>query len=448
MKRKAAAIAAIFTAAFMTLMPMNASAEYIDEIPEEKEAAADSQEIDDDDMSEYEYVEATAEDGAVFRLKYRKNEDGTLTLYSYKIVKEIIPKNEDDFPPHDGEGPYYDNEIYAKVSKGEVLAVTDFNVHFPERPDNVDSIFGSKYYLIDTGAQSVRYAGEHCDTLRMLSPEESENELIQHNVTAEDGTECIVKLWLKDSTYAGYDIVSISQPEDEYDFPDYKGGTGIDGKFYSDPWQIPLTEGQELITPAFYDEKEDGTVLNGTKYYIIDTSSKPKLIYAGYTLSMGVERTAEDGTIFQLNYDSSSDYELMFGGYAMGHVFPADEYDFPEFKDGTGTYYSDPSLIPLEEDQEITEYSFEITDGDGTVLTGKKYYLIDLEKRTVTYMGHSIGTDNETVRDTATGGNSGDGFTDIPHTGNDSGAMATAMAVCGVSLGIMALTCRVLRKKI
>lgn len=147
--------------------------------------------------------------------------------------------------------------------------------------------------------------------------------------------------------------------------------------------------------------------------------------------------TAEDGATGPIWFypDDSENYFC-----EIGTPNPADEYDFPEYKGGTGTYYSDPSQIPMIEDQVLMEAEYTVYRDDGSWFSGKKFYIIDYKNITLTYVGHNIETEyvpDNTLSDTnapagtADGGvPASDGVTVPANTGNSSiSAIVAAIAL-------------------
>lgn len=96
--------------------------------------------------------------------------------------------------------------------------------------------------------------------------------------------------------------------------------------------------------------------------------------------------TAEDGAEGYVRF--YPDGQIM--GAEIATVDPADEYDFPEYKGGTGTYYPDDEQIPLGEKQELLVVDYTVYRDDGSRVEGEKYYIIDYENKTLTYAGHCV----------------------------------------------------------
>lgn len=264
--------AAVAAVALMLVLPMNVFAADVPAV------------LTDDEGITKEYS-AEAEDGAVFTLVYRENDDGTLEFTGYRLTAEIVPKDENDFPSEDGKGPYFhsENEMYhANLSKNEVIAeVPRFLVKFPERETGLISIEGVKFYIIDTETQTVRYAGAEIIYEEKDAPdayvEESEADKSVY-VKAEDGADGYLYFY-PDETIMGYEIGMVN-PDDEYDFPEYKGGTGT---YYTDEGQIPLVENQVLCKIEYIVSRDDGSEIIGDKFYIVDYENKT-LTYAGHSV--------------------------------------------------------------------------------------------------------------------------------------------------------------------
>lgn len=227
---------------------------------------------------------AEAEDGAVFSLIYNVRDDGTLEFAYYKLITEAIPKDEKDFPPQDGKGPYFNSEHevwHAELDKNEIIAeVPRFSVKFPEREIGLISIEGVKYYIIDTKAQTVRYAGAEIEYEEIVDPNEPVEEATADEafyVTAEDGVDGYILMYPDGETF-GYEI-GTSEPADIYDFPEYQGGTGT---YYSSAEEIPLGENQVLCEIEYSAYLENVGWSLGKKFYIVDYENKT-LTYAGHS---------------------------------------------------------------------------------------------------------------------------------------------------------------------
>ncbi|MCH5193993.1 MAG: hypothetical protein J1F11_08540 [Oscillospiraceae bacterium] len=127
-------------------------------------------------------------------------------------------------------------------------------------------------------------------------------------------------------------------------------------------------------------------------------------------------------------------------GYEVGWVNPDDEYDFPEYKGGTGTYYTDEGQIPLIENQALCKINYIVRRDDGSEFTGDKFYIADYENKTLTYAGHSVLKEIPPVQsdiyDAASSDTADAGLTDSPATGSSYGFISAGIAAAAV----MALT--------
>ena len=125
-------------------------------------------------------------------------------------------------------------------------------------------------------------------------------------------------------------------------------------------------------------------------------------------------------------------------GYEVGLVNPDDEYDFPEYKGGTGTYYTDEGQIPLGENQVLCKTQYIVSRDDGSGFTGDKFYIVDYENKTLTYAGHSvlkeIEPDRNEIYDSASVGATDAGLTDSPATGNSYGFITAGIAGLAVMI--------------
>lgn len=250
---------------------------------------------------------AKAEDGAVFTLIYSENDDGTLEFTGYKLITEIIPKDENDFPPQDDKGPYFnsENEMYhANLDKNEVIAdVPRFFVNFPEREVGLISIEGVKFYIIDTEAQTVRYAGAE-----IIYTEKDDPDAYIEEATADEGIYVKAEDGADGYIYSfGYEI-GLSEPADIYDFPEYQGGTGT---YYSSAEEIPLGENQVLCEIEYSAYSEDVGWSLGKKFYIVDYENKT-LTYAGHCEEQFIcnEIPASDGTTYPAKTGNSNGFIL------------------------------------------------------------------------------------------------------------------------------------------
>ena len=149
------------------------------------------------------------------------------------------------------------------------------------------------------------------------------------------------------------------------------------------------------------------------------------------TLTVDYYVKAEDGADgYILEYP-----DLKTFGYEIGMSDPEDEYDFPEYNGGTGTYYTDEGQIPLIENQVLCKINYIVKREDGSVVTGDKFYIVDYENKTLTYAGHSVLEDSAPVQSDSYD-DASDGLTDSPETGNSYGFITAGM----VSLAVMVLS--------
>lgn len=259
----------------------------------------------DDTIREDYQVET--EDGAVFILTYRKLDDGTLEFEKHEQIKFVTPKDDNDFPAEDGEGPYFDSWKNVTLNENEELHDTPFfEVYFFKDDGSFYYMEGVQIYIIDTEKKTVRYAGKDIFWLKEVDRSESksdeagcedpdyaddefiieeefieyddsaEEETIDHYVVAEDGANGYIRFYTDGSIW-GYEINS-SEPVDIYDFPEYQGGTGT---YYSSAKEIPLGENQVLCEVEYSAYLENVGWSLGKKFYIVDYENKT-LTYAGH----------------------------------------------------------------------------------------------------------------------------------------------------------------------
>lgn len=279
----------------------------------------------------------------------------------------------------------------------------------------------------------------------------------EEKVTAEDGTVFLLTYHAgEDSVYVfdGYEIISPAVPENGDDFPE-------DSLFCSAE-DIAIGENEQLVCYDFnvrFDVSEGVTSIEGTKFYIIDRENRD-VRYVGadvvmeeivpqdelenesdYDVNVPIE--AEDGTKgYALIYDDGSP-----AGYELELSEPENELDFPELNGGTGEYYSKAEDIPLGKNEQLAEIDFSISCDDGSVVCGRKFYVIFAdrdhpENSFIRYAGHDI-TDRyaPSVRensDTEEGG-----YTHAPDTGNASLALSAAV----ISLAAMTVSGRQKNRK-
>lgn len=280
MKRCVLTILTAFMAALMLIVPVNVFAE--------------------DDSEYYDDLFALADDDALFLITYcrKPGMDGRGVYIGYKIDEAAIPADENDFPAQNGKGPYFSSEyeaVNAVLEENEVLVIAPrFRVDFPERDSGVISMEGVKFYIIDPyasrGSDIVRYAGAEVIFEEIVDPDEPVTEMPDYElprdeevyVRAEDGTDGYLYIY-SDGSAPGY-VISHMQPENEYDFPEYLDGMGLNGNFYSNPDDIPLNEDEQLAVTNYVIVKEDGSRISCQKYYVVNSTERT-LTYAGHSMS-------------------------------------------------------------------------------------------------------------------------------------------------------------------
>ena len=155
------------------------------------------------------------------------------------------------------------------------------------------------------------------------------------------------------------------------------------------------------------------------------------------TLTVDYYVKAEDGADgYILEYPDEGTF-----GYEIGMTDPADEYDFPEYKGGTGAYYTDEGQIPMTENQVLCKIEYIVSREDGSGFTGDKFYIVDYEHKSLVYVGHSVLKEFEPVQSDpqdpdALVGAADAGLTDSPETGNSHSFIAAGIA----ALAVMSLT--------
>lgn len=173
----------------------------------------------------------------------------------------------------------------------------------------------------------------------------------------------------------------------------------------------------------YYDEISDGDI----EYEEYDSDDVHEALTVDYYVK------AEDGADAYIYF--RPDGRIM--GSEIGSSNPEDEYDFPEYKGGTGTYYTDEEQIPLIENQVLCKIEYIVSREDGSGFTGDKFYIVDYESKTLTYAGHSVLKEIEPVQSDpqyfdALAGAVDAGFTDNPDTGKSYGFIAVGIASLSV----------------
>lgn len=117
----------------------------------------------------------------------------------------------------------------------------------------------------------------------------------------------------------------------------------------------------------------------------------------------------EDGETINLCYDENGEYTSWYSDNAAQ---PENETDFPEYKGGTGEYYTSAEDIPLSEGEQLITADF-----DTETMYGRKYYIItpDWDNANAVYAGHEVAPK-----------------TNSPETGNTPAITCTAAAAAAI----------------
>ncbi len=215
-------------------------------------------------------------DGAVFSLYYSEDAEGRLVYDSYCITEVRVMESADEFLAL-GESCSSDD---ISLAGSEMLIYEDFSCDFDET-EGIIGIEGTKFYVIDKDAHTVRYAGADYITEEIISSDENEMEYDTAEIKAEDGTSGHVYVY-DDYSDIGWEI-GFADPADASDFPEYSGGSG---KYYSRSADIVLGENEELIEYEFSFSDANGHVISGKKFYIITSDGiNSSLRYAGHEIT-------------------------------------------------------------------------------------------------------------------------------------------------------------------